>query len=97
MPRAAPGSGRPRPKRDIVRYVVHDTRRLELAAAVSLRRSHGTLPRPYRVPLGTRGLALFVVPPIATNAYMMYIAAPPLRHQPHGAAPCRQPLSRASP
>ena len=48
---------------------------LELAAAVELRRSHAALARPYRVPLGTRGLALLVAPPIATNAYMMYLTA----------------------
>ena len=45
---------------------------LELSAAVELRRSHAALARPYRVPLGTRGLALLVAPAIATNAYIMY-------------------------
>ena len=48
---------------------------LELAAAVELRRSHAALARPYRVPLGTRGLTLLVVPPMATNAYIMYTSA----------------------
>jgi len=42
---------------------------LEFAAAVQLRRSHPALARPYRVPLGTRALALLIAPPIAANAY----------------------------
>ena len=48
---------------------------LQLAAAVELRRSHAALARPYRVPLGTKGLALLITPPIAMNGYIMYISA----------------------
>ena len=48
---------------------------LEFAALVQLRRTQPDLARPFRVPLGTRGLAAFSVLPFCSALWVMYVTA----------------------
>eukprot|EP00966_Prymnesium_polylepis_P194503 4509097-Prymnesium_polylepis.1 len=48
---------------------------LEFAAALQLRRSSPWLARPYRVPLGTTGLALFLCVPFGASFVVMAVTA----------------------
>lgn len=48
---------------------------MELAAFVRLRITEPDVNRPYKVPLGTVGCALFVTPPIILCMYLMFIAS----------------------
>ena len=47
---------------------------LILISAVRLRVREPTLKRPFRVPLGTGGLALLIVPPLALIGLVIYLA-----------------------
>ena len=42
-------------------------------AAVHLRRSDPDLHRPFKIPLGTRGLAALIIPPLCLVVFMLYI------------------------
>lgn len=48
---------------------------LEFAAALKLRHSYPAMPRPYRIPMGTVGLAVFFSLPVAANFVVMYVTA----------------------
>ena len=58
---------------------------LEFAAAVQLRASRPDLCRPFRIPLGTVGLALFLLIPFGMSVLVMYVTA---AHSPLSLALC---------
>ena len=58
---------------------------LEFAAAVQLRSSRPDLCRPFRIPLGTTSLALFLLTPFGMSVLVMYVTA---AHSPLSLALC---------
>ena len=58
---------------------------LEFFAAIQLRAQRPDLPRPYRVPVGTAGLALCLLLPFGTSLLVMYVTA---THSPQTLALC---------